>query len=64
MSEKPSFYIFCPHDVSWSKVEKTWVNNSVGANQHVNMCLAKGCWCERLEAKMDELYGKGGQDNG
>jgi hypothetical protein len=46
-------FIWCPEDQI--KTKDGWISNSVGPRQHYHMCLASGCYCDRLEEKMEEI---------
>ena len=57
---EPMMWIWCPLDVTTTKEGDR--QNSVGPNQHIDYCLYKGCTCEDLEAKINELTGIGSEE--
>jgi len=46
-------FVWCPNDVIMTSEGKK--NNTVGPNMHVNVCLSRGCCCDNLEKKIEEL---------
>ena len=52
-TKEPMMWIWCPLDMITTKEGEK--QNSIGPNQHINCCLYKGCTCENLETKVEEL---------
>lgn len=53
----PSHYIWCPLKTFGTIDPETgkFQQDSVGPNQHINLCLWAGCGCSDLEDRIEEL---------
>lgn len=63
-----SEFIWCPNDVCHARfkdfngnVRLEWMSNTVGPAMPINVCLKKGCSCEALENRIEEMYGDQGK---
>lgn len=59
-----SMFIWCEKDLCNAKFKdfngtprREWMNNTVGPSRHINSCLRGGCTCDKLEVRIEELYG-------